>query len=238
MMKYLFIFLPMFSMAQWVSVAPSEYIKALDEVQKVTNFESSYAYKCHYTFIDQLTSDTLEKAEGYLTYNSKTQLLNFQQFSYQGIQTKDLVLLYDTLNQKIMIQEPTNFRIDQQQFYNMSEEVLSQLQVRKWQAKDFVRFELTLPQGSEYSQVRMTINPKNQIVNYQLVSAAPIQLDPYEESAPVLPIMDVTFERYEYGAQVEKKKMQTPHDIFTDSKCQTTNSKFAAFEIIDLRNIK
>lgn len=238
MMKYLFIFLPMFTMAQWVSVAPAEYIKALDEVLKVTNFESSYAYKCHYIFIDQLTGDTLEKAEGYLTYNSKTQLLNFQQFSYQGIQTKDLVLLYDTLNQKIMIQEPTNFRIDQQQFYNMSEEVLSQLQVRKWQAKDFIKFELTLPQGSEYSQVRMTINPKNQIVNYQLVSASPIQLDPYEESAPVLPIMDVTFERYEYGAQVEKKKMQTPRDIFTDSNCQIANSKFAAFEIIDLRNIK
>ncbi|MEY3245396.1 MAG: hypothetical protein RL253_553, partial [Bacteroidota bacterium] len=197
MMKFLFIFLPMFAMAQWVSVAPAEYIKALDEVQKVTNFESSYAYKCHYTFIDQLTGDTLEKAEGYLTYNSKTQLLNFQQFSYQGIQTKDLVLLYDTLNQKIMIQEPTNFRIDQQQFYNMSKEVLSQLQVRKWQAKDFIKFELTLPKGSEYSQVRMTINHKNQIINYQLVSAAPIQLDSYEESTPVLPIMDVTFDRYE-----------------------------------------
>ena len=238
MMKYLFIFLPMFSMAQWVSVAPSEYIKALDEVQKVTNFESSYAYKCHYTFIDQLTNDTIEKADGFLTYNSKTQLLNYQQFSYQGIQTKDLVLLYDTLNQKIMIQEPTSFRIDQQQFYSMPEEVLSQLQVKKWLGKDFVRFELTLPKGSEYSQVRMTINAKNQIINYQLVSAAPIQLDPYEESTPVLPIMDVTFDRYEYGAQVEKKKMQTPQDIFTDPSCQFANQKFAAYEIIDLRNIK
>jgi hypothetical protein len=228
----------MFAMAQWVSVAPAEYIKALDEVQKVTNFESSYAYKCHYTFIDQLTNDTIEKADGFLTYNSKTQLLNYQQFSYQGIQTKDLVLLYDTLNQKIMIQEPTSFRIDQQQFYSMPEEVLSQLQVKKWLGKDFVRFELTLPKGSEYSQVRMTINAKNQIINYQLVSAAPIQLDPYEESTPVLPIMDVTFDRYEYGAQVEKKKMQTPQDIFTDPSCQFANQKFAAYEIIDLRNIK
>lgn len=238
MMKFLFIFLPMFAMAQWVSVAPAEYIKALDEVQKVTNFESSYAYKCHYTFIDQLTNDTIEKADGFLTYNSKTQLLNYQQFSYQGIQTKDLVLLYDTLNQKIMIQEPTSFRIDQQQFYSMPEEVLSQLQVKKWLGKDFVRFELTLPKGSEYSQVRMTINAKNQIINYQLVSAAPIQLDPYEESTPVLPIMDVTFDRYEYGTQVEKKKMQTPQDIFTDPSCQFANQKFAAYEIIDLRNIK
>ncbi len=237
-MKFLFLFLPVFAMAQWVTVAPSEYIKALDEVKKVTNFESSYAYSCHYTFIDQLTNDTLEKADGFLTYNSKTQLLNYQQFSYQGIQTKELVVLYDTLNQKIMIQEPTTFRIDQQQFYNMPEELLSQLQVKQWLAKDFVRYELTLPQGSEYSQVRMTLNHKNQIINYQLVSAASIQLDPYEESAPVLPIMDVTFDRYEYGAQVEKKKMQTPQDIFTDSSCQVANSKFAAYEIIDLRNIK
>jgi hypothetical protein len=137
-----------------------------------------------------------------------------------------------------MIQEPTTFRIDQQQFYNMQEELLSQLQVKQWLGKDFVRYELTLPQGSDYSQVRMTLNHKNQIINYQLVSAASIQLDPYEESAPVLPIMDVTFDRYEYGAQVEKKKMQTPQDIFTDSSCQVANSKFAAYEIIDLRNIK
>ena len=237
-MKFLLLFLPVFAMAQWVTVAPSEYIKALDEVKKVTNFESSYAYCCHYTFIDQLTNDTLEKADGFLTYNAKTQLLNYQQFSYLGIQTKELIVLYDTLNQKIMIQEPTTFRIDQQQFYNMPEELLSQLQVKQWLAKDFVRYELTLPQGSEYSQVRMTLNHKNQIINYQLVSAASIQLDPYEESAPVLPIMDVTFDRYEYGAQVEKKKMQTPQDIFTDSSCQVANSKFAAYEIIDLRNIK
>jgi hypothetical protein len=70
-MKLLFIFLPFISLAQWVAIPTSQYLDEMDKIQLDAKFQSSDSYLCHYFFIDQITSDTLEEAEGYLIYNSK-----------------------------------------------------------------------------------------------------------------------------------------------------------------------
>lgn len=48
--------------------------------------------------------------------------------------------------------------------------------------------------------------------------------------------MNVSIGNYEYGSQVEKKRIRTPQDFFSDSNLQIANSRFAEYEIIDLRN--
>lgn len=223
-------------MAQWVSIPTSEYMKAMEEIQKVTNFETSYSYRSHYTFTDQITADTLEEADGYLIYNAKSKLLNFHQINFSGVQTKDFLILCDTANQQIVIQKPTISLFDNSQALKIPAEFQDQYQVKKSSENELTTYEITLPEGSEYKYVRMSVNKKMQVINYQLASAAMVQLDPFQDENKVLPIMNVSIGNYEYGSQVEKKRIRTPQDFFSDSNLQIANSRFAEYEIIDLRN--
>ena len=236
MMKYLIFFLPFLSMAQWVSIPTSEYMKAMEEVQQVTNFETSYCYTSHYTFTDQITADTLEEADGYLIYNAKSQLLNFHQINFTGVQTKDFLILCDTANQQILIQKPTISQFDNSQALKIPEEFQDEYRIKKCIENDLTKYEITLPEGSDYVRVQMIVNKKKQIINYQLVSGTTVQLDPFKDENKVLPIMNVSIGNYEYGSQVEKKRIRTPQDFFSDSNLQIANSRFAEYEIIDLRN--
>lgn len=235
-MKYLIFFIPFLSFAQWATIPTSEYMKAMEEIQQVTNFETSYSYTCHYTFSDQITGDTLEKAEGYLIYNAKSQLLNFHQINFTGVQTKDFLILCDTANQQILIQKPTISQFDNSQSFQIPAEFQDQYQVKKCIENDLTKYEVTLPKGGEYSRFQMIVNKQKQIINYQLVSASAVQLDPFQDDKKVLPIMNVSIGNYEYGTQVEKKRIRTPQDFFSDSYLQIANGKFAEYEIIDLRN--
>jgi hypothetical protein len=238
-MKLLFIFLPFISLAQWVAIPTSQYLDEMDKIQLDAKFQSSYSYLCHYSFIDQITSDTLEEAEGYLIYNSKKDLLNFQQVNYTGIQNKEVLVLCDTMNRQLLIQKPTISLLGNQDLLDIPKDLQNQYQVKKCAVKETVQYEITLPKGGPYSMMRMTINSKNlEILNYQLVCAETVAQDPYDEDKKVLPIMSINFRNYEYGQKVEQKRCTQPLDYFTDANLQIASSKYADFEIIDLRNNK
>jgi hypothetical protein len=226
------------TIAQWVSIPTSDYINAMEEIQKATNFETSYSYLCHYTFTDQITEDTLEEADGFLIYNAKQGLMNFHQVNFTGVQTKDLLILCDTLNQQILLQKPTKSPFNNREVLNIPTELQEQYQVKKCIENELTKYELSLPEGSEYAYIRMSINKKKQVVNYQLVSATTVQLDAFQDENKVLPVMNISFRDYEYGSEVEKKKISTPQDFFSDANMQKSIRKFAEYEIIDLRNNK
>lgn len=226
--------------AQWSDIELSEFRDLIIQVEQQTAKSKSFSYHADiYMFAQHNSTDTMNTASSELVYNSKRNLINFNQLDNFVIQDANHQVVIDTANRIVMLLDANPAYVKQKQLVDFDLLLQSECAAQKMKKDNLQGYRINFAQGAQYQALELWVDSKLNVVKMVLYSGVDILDDTDWYNVKTLrPRMEIYLSNYEFDKVVEKKKIESISSVIVDVEKKILAEQYKNFELIDMRTVR
>jgi hypothetical protein len=222
---------------KWEEVTLAEFQQILVESERLIPVQTSYAIDVQHVFFNSHEGqDTVVTNRSVMVYNHTKGLLNFEQAENLYIQDKQHLLMVDTVNKMLVIQQ-ANPALQLRKTIGETSE-LSQLgtKVQRKKTASHTQYSVSLERHPRFVGFEIWFNNQGFTGKYVLFARTSKWEEWGDEPDQVIePRMEVLYSNYRIGKSAESTPVQTISTFLQVNGELNAQPGYKEFELIDLR---
>ena len=226
--------------SQWKDCSKQELSDVIRSIDQKAAKSKSFAYTAkQFFFNDSNSVDTVYKTDFSMSFKSKKELLNIEQMGVVLVQDSLVQVRCDSISKQIFVQNIDSNLINTGIARGFDAFMKSNTTVSKMIKGTTTIYKLKFAENTKYAYLELWVNSKDLVVSkYILYAGKEVYDDSQETDIWLKPRMEVVIDKYLFSEKVNEVKSKNISDFFADKSFLTPTSKYANYEVIDLRKSK